>query len=686
MSALGQAVAEKMRLDASDVEAILTKHQVSTSASKPSPAHLQLTRLHFSGTKVLTGVDRDGVKVAQDARESVSFAFDWDLTSGLNGVGSDLNLRGKSSVLKVLMWALRGRCDLKNEVRSWIDRVEVDFAVDDAAYRVEFNVDHQSGESPNGSLCRSKGVGSIKLGSFTGDEQFEEVMGAAMMAALRLPPIAAAQEGRRTQHAWPTYVGALLIRGDTLNYLLGEHHWAGLPSRLLSLFVGAEWAAARAEATTAATVTSGELRKLEEAAEQHAAAMSTAYAQALAEVEAAQANLEKLPRSPVGVQAVSDALKRISELDRSATEANRLLLQARSAHAATAAQYEEEENRRHREIEDAMAVRFFQQLRPTVCPRCAAPVTKERREAEDHGENCSVCITSLAADAHPEHLVLAQSVPAEQRARLQRDAQDPGEDDLDDEEEVVDDLEALASAVAAAQGHVDRFDEQLRALQRERDDLADFVASSSAAQSAAQQRQQAELALARAEGAAAALAPDDGPVGPGPEHIAAVRAELAVLNAAKDVASTWVQDGQRQWLTDLGADITTMARDFGISNLTGVALGGGATMKVTQGGATSNYGDCERGEKLRLKLATAIALIKQGRESGVGRHPGLLFVDSPGAEETTEDDFDTMLEALHREAAAADIQVFVGTCHTDTLVDLLGEDRCRLGRGTNFVW
>lgn len=76
-----------------------------------------------------------------------------------------------------------------------------------------------------------------------------------------------------------------------------------------------------------------------------------------------------------------------------------------------------------------------------------------------------------------------------------------------------------------------------------------------------------------------------------------------------------------------------------------MTLVGNATMKVHQGGQSSSYGDCERGEKLRLKLATAIALIKQGRTSGVGRHPGLLFVDSPGSEEVQQDDLDTMLEA-----------------------------------------
>ena len=109
-------------------------------------------------------------------------------------------------------------------------------------------------------------------------------------------------------------------------------------------------------------------------------------------------------------------------------------------------------------------------------------------------------------------------------------------------------------------------------------------------------------------------------------------------------------------------------------------------MQVTTGGKDTWYSKVERGEMLRLKVATAVALIEQAQALGVGRHPGLLFVDSPGSEEMDEDDFDTMLEALNDAATASDIQVIVATRHVDSLVDLLDEDRLRIGRGTNYVW
>ena len=698
MSRLGQAVAADLRDPdrLAEVEAVLARHQVSTSASQPTPAHLRFTSLAFRGTKVLTGVTSDGVAVGTDHREQVPFTFNWDLGTGLYGVGSDDNLRGKSSTLRILMWALRGRCDLKNEVRSWVDHVEVGLSIDGVAHQVTFDVDHDNSDRPIGRLTRMSGAGETIVGTFDSDDTFEDVMGAAMMAALRLPAIAATQEGRRTQHVWPTYAGALLIRGDNLDLLLGEVKFAGLPARLLSMFAGAEWAAARNEATSAVTVAKAELAGLEDATKKHATALHEAHQRAEDAVVKAQKALEQTSSSSYNLDAVTAAVTELVGLDDQAAAFNHRLLSARSSLSLAAGQLSAEQTRRVQQAEDAYASFFFQQLRPHVCPRCAGPVTKERQDAERDQHQCSVCTSSLDITAHGVHVVVATVVPEVDRQHLvddlhvttEGDGGDGGheDEDFEDEDGPADGLEALTAARDDFERRVAELETRLGEVDERRNVVRQVLESNRAATGVATARQQAQLDLARAEGAAAALAPDNSQVGPDQGQVEALAADLVVLNSAKKVATTWVQDGQRQWLSDLGEDITQLAREFGMSNLTQVDLGGGAAMTVHQGGQTNNYSACERGEKLRLKLATAIALIKHGHASGVGRHPGLLFVDSPGAEEVPIEDLDVMLEALQREATAADIQVFIGTRHTEELVALLGEDRCRLGRGTNFVW
>lgn len=697
MSRLGQAVAEDLRDRGrvAEFEAVLAKHQVGTSASQPTPAHLWFTKLAFRGTKLLTGVTSAGVAVDTDYREEVSFSFNWDLGPGLYGVGSDENLRGKSSTLRILMWALRGRCDLKNEVRAWIDRVEVGLSIDGVAHQVAFDVDHDNADRPIGHLTRTSGTVKTIVGRFDSDDTFEDVMGSAMMSALRLPAIAATQEGRRTQHVWPTYAGALLIRGDNLDMLLGERKFAGLPARLLSMFAGAEWAAARNEATSAVTVAQAELTALEDATKKHSNALQEAHQRAEDEVTKAQKALEQVSPTEYDLDAVTAAVEELADLDNQTVTFNHRLLAARASLSVATAQFNGEQTLRVQQAEDAYASFFFQQLQPHVCPRCAGPVTKERQHAERDQHQCSVCTSPLDIAAHDEHVVVATAVPEADRQHLVDNLQLPSgqggdggrsSDDEEDAEGPTDALDALASARDDLERRVADLETRLGALEERRAVVRQVLEANRAATGAAAARQQAKLDLARAEGAAAALAPESTQVGQDQGLAEVLASDLVVLKSAKKVATNWVQEEQRQWLSALGDDITRLAREFGMSNLTQVELGGGATMTVHQGGQTNAYSACERGEKLRLKLATAIALIKQGHASGVGRHPGLLFVDSPGAEEVPIDDLDVMLEALQRESTMADIQVFIGTRHTEELVALLGEDRCRLGRGTNFVW
>jgi RNase P subunit RPR2 len=681
-------------LDESTVERVLVAHQISTSASVPKPSHLTANRLRFRGTKTLTGVTSEGNVAAPDAVEHVPFEFDWSLSSGLNGVGSDKNLRGKSSVLRIIMWALRGRCDLQPEVRRWVDHVQFEFSVDSDDYSVDFDVDHDNHDYPHGVLTRERNGVITTVGSFARPEEFEEVMGVTMMSALGLPAIASQAEGQRVQHVWPTYAGALIIRGDTLDNLLGDVSFAGLPSRLLSMFVGTEWAAARAEATTATTIAKTKLQGLDKSAQEHADAMSEAHQGALKAVDEVQKKIDLLSIDGLDAEKLDEALREIPALDAEAARLSKVLRDAQNELADSEANLKAEQARRHQELEDAVAVRFFQNLKPTVCPRCSAPVTADRIDAESTGDACSVCTTHLDMDAHGHDLVLSSTASEDDRHRFEHSAvisatvqgassAGEAEDDIDD---VVDDLIALAQAATDSRARLNAANQQLNTAEERRAQFAQLLDANRDAVSNARKLQDLQVRHARAEGAAEALAPQDGPVGPDRASLEALRFELAILQAAEKVTTEWVRDGQRDRLRDLSDSVVKLAREFGMPHLTSVDLSGGATMKVTKGGSTGPYSGTERGEKLRLKLATAIALIQQGRTTGIGRHPGMLFVDSPGSEEVNDDDFDTMLEALHREASAAGIQVFVGTCHTDQLVSLLGEERCRIGRGNNFVW
>ena len=84
--------------------------------------------------------------------------FDWsDLAAGVWAVTSERNLRGKSTVLEILLWALRGSPKgLQDDVRRWLSSVRVEFDVDDQRYIVQFAVEERI---PRGSLERRRASG-----------------------------------------------------------------------------------------------------------------------------------------------------------------------------------------------------------------------------------------------------------------------------------------------------------------------------------------------------------------------------------------------------------------------------------------------------------------------------------------------------------------------------------------------
>jgi hypothetical protein len=83
------------------------------------------------------------------------------------------NEAGKSSVLEIVLWCLRGRAGLQRDVRSRMRRVRTEFVLDDEPLVVEMTV---TGGIPTGSVV-SKQTGA-ELASFDGMKAFEESMDA----------------------------------------------------------------------------------------------------------------------------------------------------------------------------------------------------------------------------------------------------------------------------------------------------------------------------------------------------------------------------------------------------------------------------------------------------------------------------------------------------------------------------
>lgn len=700
------------------VDAVLNELNIPTSSSKGLPVRLRARRVMFSGTKRLAPDNPDAagfpiedatgsseldsapdapttpkttravpqsspdevsdIAITTDLPESntirralVPFQFEWLLQDGVNGLGSGRNLRGKSSVLNVMLWSLSGRCsEFSPDVQRWIQHVEVDWTVGHETLRVQFDATNGHTTTGTVSLLTADGAIGNVLATFDRDS-FEDAMNSVMLTRLRLHPITVSQSGKPTSHQWAAYTSALWVRPKYLASIVGKE--ATLSVRLMQMFIGTDWVPVLAAASTIAGTLAAEQMTAEDRTKTATDAVALSRLEAQSKVDGLRSQIAALPTGTPDLATITAARARASQLTLQIYQIERQLGQKLSARQSISQQLKAAQARVHTEYEDALLTKFFHQMEPTMCPRCTTAVTEERRAAESDSHKCSICTNDL----HLEDVTVKVNNAStdEEPTSSYAETEDPDPPPRDE-------IDALTQALDEADAAVSALTDQLEALNQDHETATSEAEFSATLLATAQERRRLELAIARAEGAVEALAqPVPAATGTPVDPI-----KLAVATAAETVLKRWVKDGQDPLLSAISADIEHLTVSFGGDSLSDVRLDGAANMKLLKGGDPATYGALTPGEQLRVKVATVIALIRHGYVAGLGRHPGLLLLDSPAAEEIPDGDLATMIAALIEVADDAPMQILVATRNTGPLLELLPEASRRIAIGDEYVW
>ncbi|WP_330457433.1 hypothetical protein OIB37_11295 [Streptomyces sp. NBC_00820] len=653
-------VARKSRQPLAMVQRILTQHRVRPAMAPPRPHRLLVTSVVFEGVRPAADST-----LGPDAGDP--FRFSWDLGPGLWCLASlGKNEAGKSSVLEIVLWCLRGRSGLQRDVRHWLRLVQVGFEVDGEPLLVDMTV--RAG-SPHGHVVSTQS-GTV-LVDFEGLADFEEGMDAFMMERLGLEPLRTAQAAPggpdeppiTGELSWPSYASALHISRSGLGTLLGNDTRHGLPTRLLELFLGAPWASTKVDASVALKIVKAQLSAARNRAAGDAEARKAQLKELSGRLEKARGKLAALPEAGSAAEDVQQLYTALAASTEAAVTAQDALVAARSVHNALEAQRFDLAAAVHSAEEAALARAFFHTLMPTVCPRCDTAVDKSRWEKEKEG-HCSLC----ASDLH--------EAPSSEDGEAESDAQ------ANDLRQTLADVQHTVDAAAA-----DLANAQQRAADAE---SARIVASSRLQEvlhsPGLRERREIELMVAHLEGAVAErsgrFADLDAAVDLVPLEQAA-----SVLAAAEKLAMDRRTQVLKKVLQDVEQDIVAMGRALGLEMLREVKLAGNASLTVWKGGQKHNYGGVTEGEQLRLKIVTTIALLRHGYRSGVGRHPGLLFIDSPGAEEVDAGDLQNMLRDLVTlTEMVPDLQVIVATARGAEVREIVPVDNMRLAAEGQRLW
>ncbi|HDL7335062.1 TPA: hypothetical protein PXN07_000256 [Yersinia enterocolitica] len=642
-----ESVAKNAELSVVEAEARLQKRGVY--ADRPIRPTPKLT---------VTGISFKGQKVSKKVSGPIDFSWT-DLSTGVWAVTSyggvnQSNLVGKSSVLEIILWCLRGEIKgLQEDVRSWLSWVQLTFQLDGRPHTIEFVVNDKR---PNGELKTTRPNGTFEtIDRFSSDEGFAAIMSRFMMNTFDLQPISSrkdSEEGGSTViHGWPALSGALYFGGEHKS-LLGDVLMAGLPGRMLQLYVGLPWASTVVQAATAKKEIEQQLAYATRGYSSRMKQEESTIARVSAQLEQARRDLININDKSVSATSLDELIATVRAL---ATQTFTLEQTAAgiSAEMAVLRSASDDDKRALRDLrENLVTEAFFTGLQPSCCPRCEKAVPKERIKLESVEQSCSLCSEPISLNELDESAEILEA------------AQDRVDASLAAYEAVKLLYKQSKSQVTAA----------LTRLSQAQDSL--IVANNSVSY---QEQRDAELLVARLEGELQAHnKPSVTPQSP---------EDSVLVETAHREAKRAFDKGKGELMGRLNEEILRLANDFGALSLESIELSSDAKMTVHKGNQKSSFSKLTPGERLRLRIATAIALLRIGKELGVGRHPGLLIIDSPGSEETSEGDLAKLLTELRRVATETEgLQIFIASANAVAVLNALGNEHCRVAPQGGYVW
>jgi hypothetical protein len=643
------AVAERSGHSVDEVLEVLTAARVPTIDRGGTPHRLRVTRLAFTGKKAgLLSGDID---------------FDQEFGDGLWVISTERNDAGKTSTLEIMMWCLRGQPKrLQDDVRAWIQQVRLEGLVDDDPFFVAFE-NHDG--VPHGTLTCGTDVRP-----FASDAAFADTMSAFMMDQLGFESFElwVAGQGLAT-HRWPSYSTVLYLPREAEGAVIGDRAGDGVSQQLVQLFVGVPWArtysvcrAALREATEGKRNAEAEIETISDIASRTVAAKET-------ELASTRAKLLELPSDLPGDDEIAAARATWMDLIAKHSRATADLEDARTAATVAKRRARTRRKRLRDATEAALARRLFHGLNPTKCPRCSVEIGLDRREAERADHSCAVCDRELELDLDVE----IEEIPI-----AEEDADEP--QSMADLQQIVDDLEEVARSESERAAELDseaadlarQVEEAEAAVQKHRGSTEDMQ------QRRTLQAQEAALEVVISELSQLTVGPQHPPQ-PQDEH------RLGILSAAVEEAKKRRDEEFSGIVDEVNAAILDLARRFGFATLEAVKLNLAAQLRLVKGGVETSFTHQTPGEKLRLRIAVVIALLRVGHEHNVGRHPGLLLIDSIGAEETEPGNLGEFMSELARVTDELSIETIVASARPEVLSQIPPNRQIAV-TGSDFLW
>lgn len=659
------SVAEKTKYDKKEIQSFIKKYKIPQSPSTGTPKRIQIQRITFSGTK--------------KGRFENDFIFEFDnLSSGLWGLFSDGNGKGKSTALEVIKWLLKGRPSdgLQSGVKSWIKTAELIIKSDEIYYSINVNQDQ---EYLSGEIRKSvDGFEYKSFREFGSEEDMSITIAEFMMSQLDLEKVLSSRQGNNeldagseVTHGWPALASAMFI-GTSYGAIFGDVAIAGLPNRILNMYMGLPWIPTH----SALKALEGQLKNVNTVEEKHKGRAEEDRIKRLNEIQSQLKEKERqLAELPLALLKTEDYHRLIAEYNSSyelEKNAQRRLFDCQSESEQIKIVADTDLIRLRNFKEDRAANKIFKQLNPTCCPHCEQKVTAEQIEKELNEHRCSVCDKEMLDGEDSEELFKQ----IKSTSKLSFDALKAIQKELKVRKKASQEAERLLSERKIA---VERYKSQFEAekLQREKTDGIE--------------KEIMKLKILEAEYQNLKISQEkeiENTVLNGKElmQIPIVDEGLILKEALKETQGRF-KGLQEDLIIDVNKKMLEYCSKVGLKQYNNLILTGQPSLKIVKDGGETSFSKVSKGEQLRLKVIATIALISVAEERKLGRHPGFLIIDSPAAQEVNREDLNNLIAGLENLCKELPhLQIIVASVANETLLEHIPMTHRKYAEGDKFLW
>lgn len=575
------------------------------------------------------------------------------------------NGSGKSTILGCILWALTGSdSNISRRVRSWIREIIVQFSIGDQAFtsRVVRQGDAIGGGLFRGYLTPNElSLGIMEtVARFDSRDQMREAIDHFFMQQLGVTTLRwtahSAEKDDPDLHAhsttWRTYANAIHIDDDSYDYLIidPQKGYGRQDRKIFEMMLGVEQTRVVSEIQVQADFA-------KEAYARARTRLGHRQSDAVGQITALETELGQLEHELAsfrgGIAPVEDDSEVVAQRTRRAhlLEEQNQLSQELSALEAQRGAIERDILAAEREkvaLQEQSEVEYLVNSLVVVrCPHCESAVDAEDRlSREKQAHACHVC---------------GQPV---QRTRTHGDMKTA----LREHDQQIGGLRASFQQI---QHQATECLQRLTTSREESAQLSHELSRSVKQARAGFNVSYAELLVRKGQidGQLAQLRRNAAELEAEQEEVETAARWQLILQTAAELADNSAYELNARLFERLGELTMTLATQFGVPDLSRVEVDDKRYIRLWQGGVSITHSDLARSERVKFKVAFHLALMLLHVRDGLGRHPGLLIVDTPGTAEVNEADFVAIIKdltSLH-DRYGEHLQLLVATARPEAL-------------------